>query len=729
MNQMEQFKQTFFGECAELLIVAEENLSEIENGSYDSETVNAVFRAVHSIKAGAGAFQMKALVEFTHVFESVLDCVRNDEIELTPATVKLSIRSVDVLAELINGAAEGTPVDSEFTDSVLKELEQLLGESSDAAAAPPPPSAPVGSGESGSGGSAFQIAFKPKRTLYLHANEPLLILRELERLGPCEIVLDASKLPDLLAVDPHQSYFSWLIRVETDKGREAVEEAFEFVLDDCELEITEAAAPAAEEATEEEAQEEEPAEAEESPAAAAASPTTQAAPNAGAANNRQQNVNRITSIRVSLDRVDRLVDMVGELVIAQSMVLQNISRQAVVDDLDQLRGLEDLTQRTRTLQEGVMAIRMQPVKSVFARMPRIVRDLSAKLGKEARLTMRGEQTEVDKTVVEELADPLTHMVRNSIDHGLEMPEAREAAGKPVAGEIELSAEHRGGRIVIAIRDDGRGIDAEKIKERAVEKGVITSDTARAMSRAEAFQLIFAPGFSTAEVVSDVSGRGVGMDVVRRNIQSLGGRISIESEEGKGSKFILTLPLTLAVLDGMLVSVGEERFIVPITSIVETVRPEPSDIRNLPKEGRILSARGEFISLVFVNQAFGIPAAQVDPTQGLVIVVETEAGRKLGVVVDELIGQQQVVIKNLEENYRAIEGVSGATILGDGRVALILDPDGLTHCGAPLPSDDPSPEDDEEKTEEEATQSEQKDEDSDSAESAPDTDSQSEKEAA
>jgi two-component system chemotaxis sensor kinase CheA len=474
-------------------------------------------------------------------------------------------------------------------------------------------------------------------------------------------------------MDPEDSYLSWLFHLRTKAGRDAIAEVFEFVNEDCDLTIEledEEAETGAEQAGDTRRDGAPSSQAEKQPGAASAN-----APGAEKADSGKDGGARgASSIRVDLSRVDRLVNVVGELVITQAMFAEQIAQQGGNMRQNWTQGQEDLAAHTRELQECVMAIRMQPVRSVFARMPRLVRDVAAKLNKKVRLVTSGDQTEVDKTVVEELADPLTHMIRNAIDHGIESPEVRAANGKPEEGTIELSASQRAGNILIQIADDGAGINRERLLRKAIEKGIVPPDAN--LSDGEIDELIFAPGFSTAEKVTDTSGRGVGMDVVRRNISNLGGRIQIQSTPGKGTRFTLVLPLTLAVLDGMLVAVGNEKYIVPLTSIVESIRPDQNQVRPIGGGAQVISIRGEFIRLIPLHRIFNVPTTVTEPWKGLVVVVEQEKGSKIGVLVDELIGQQQVVVKSLAENFDPVRGISGATILGNGRVALILDVEAL-----------------------------------------------------
>ncbi|MGI9506689.1 MAG: chemotaxis protein CheA [Geminicoccaceae bacterium] len=466
------------------------------------------------------------------------------------------------------------------------------------------------------------------------------------------------------------SYLIWRFKLTTSATKDDIESVFEFVVDDCELTIEEEGD--ASEDNGEKKEEEEKEEEEKSVEKAAAEPVEkeEKASSAKAAPEKKAPA----SIRVDLERIDRLVNMVGELVITQAMLREQLNKLTIKDQTGLLHGVESLDLQMRELQDGVMSIRAQPVKSVFSRMTRLVRELSCSLNKQAKLVITGENTEIDKTVIEELSDPLTHMIRNSMDHGLETPEEREQTGKSRDGTIRLAAEHRNGKIVISVGDDGRGINREKVLKKAIEKGLISADANP--SDDEIDNLILLPGFSTADQVSDVSGRGVGMDVVVRKIQNMGGRIGITSVPGKSSQFNLTLPLTLAVLDGMIIRVGQEFYIIPITGIVESLKLENSAIHQLASGGDVLSIRGGFIKLVHLADLFGIKPENGNKDDRLIVVVETGASGPIGLVVDELVGQQQVVIKSLESNYRRVEGVAGATILGNGMVALILDVDGL-----------------------------------------------------
>mgnify|MGYP002715248880 CR=1 FL=1 len=647
----QQFTATFFEECHELISDTEQHLTQLKDGTGDSETLNAVFRAVHSIKAGAGALDFGQLVEFTHIFEATLEKLRSNVKTCEAPVIDVLFQAFDILVDLVRAAEHGETLCPDVTREAQNLLLAIFGE------APRTDAAHHSAPASQSGLATYAIRFEPRADLFRSANEPILIFRALSALGTLAIELNTDALPPLEALDPEDSYFKWRLQLETEAPLEDIQEAFEFVADDCLLEI--------EKLDGEQPEFEQPAEAVEEVAEGLARAVDADAAKAGS---------RLSSIRVELDRIDRLVNMVGELVITQSMLTQEIQELDTRQNSRLISGMEVLAAHARELQDNVMSIRMQPVKSVFSRMPRVVRDLSKQLGKRVRLISEGETTEVDKTVIEEIVDPLTHMIRNSLDHGIEPPEERIAAGKPAEGTIWLRAEHRGGRILIEIEDDGRGIDADKVLARAIEKGLVDADARP--SQDEIINLIFHPGFSTAAQVTSVSGRGVGMDVVRRNVQALGGRISVSTNLGAGSRFTLALPLTLAVLDGMIVRVGAQKYVVPVNSIVESIQPRKADIRALMGGSQLLNIRGRFVPLIHVASAFGAADARIEPWSGLAVVVDTESGQQIGLVVDELLGQQQVVIKSLEANYRHIEGVSAATILGNGQVCLIVDVDGL-----------------------------------------------------
>ncbi len=725
MDDLSRFKQTYFDESAELLAVAEAGLLRLAPGEIDMDEVNAIFRAVHSIKGGGGAFGFNDLVAFAHEFETVMDGVRNAEIPVSTELVDTLIRANDVLARLLAHAADGTDPPAGTTDDTVAALRRFLGKAEAPEEEPPPAPAaklypddeddeagifgdalaaiqaarddqpasafagPVSEGPVPEGKVRWTILFRPKAELLLSGNEPTYMLRALRRLGDAEVVCHLDKLPSLRDLDAELLHLSWTVTLLADPqvDRAQIDDVFEFVADDCDIRISaEAPPPAIIQAADPlpAANLPEPAAPASAPATTAPA-TTSGSPGAAKAADGAKRGNgggaggdhsgpTTHTIRVDLDKIDRLVNMVGEMVITQAMIAEHLRDLPPGQFQELLEGLESLAQHTRELRESVMSIRAQPVSSVFSRMPRLVRECAAATGKEVMLVTSGETTEVDKTVVENLVDPLTHMIRNSIDHGLEGPEERERIGKPRAGTVHLSAAHRSGRIVIEVTDDGRGINRAKVLSKAIEKGLVQPGAT--MSDEEIDHLIFLPGFSTADQVSNLSGRGVGMDVVRRNISSLGGRIGVYSTPGEGSRFVLSLPLTLAVLDGMVISVGEERFVLPLTNIVESLRPKPADLHGLVNKCDVMMARGEYVRLVHLHRLFGIPQAIDDATKGLVVLVETEDGSRLGLVVDEVLGQQQVVIKSLEANFRRLDGVAAATILGDGRVALILDVAGL-----------------------------------------------------
>ena len=693
---MDAIRQTFFQECEEQLAELESGLLALEAGEGDSETVNAVFRAVHSVKGGAGAFGLDQMVRFAHVFETTMDALRSDRLQPEMHVLKAMLRGADVLADLVRAARDGVVGDETRANASAAELAALVAEPSDAAPAATVP-APDPDGMDGfvfqplvialpPAATIWTVCFRPHPAMYAKANDAGLLLRELGRLGPMSVSLDASALPDLAALDPEGSYLAWTVRLETDQPEQAIREVFEFVEGDCDLDVSlakeSAPAPALAEpeldvmALIRNLQSQPSPEPEHAAdalpqAMAAAQPKRE---DSAAAAKREEPVASATkpTIRVDLDRVDRLIDLVGELVINQAMIAQRVLESGFGRSSTVAVGLEELEQLTREIQDSVMAIRAQPVKSVFQRMPRLVREVAAMTGKQVRLVTEGEGTEVDKTVIEHLSDPLTHMIRNAIDHGVETPEVRRLAGKPVEGTVRMAALHRSGRIVIEVGDDGAGINRPRVRESAIAKGLVPPDAV--LSDDEIDNLIFLPGFSTAATISNISGRGVGMDVVRRSIQALGGRISISSRPGLGSTFTMSLPLTLAVLDGMVVTVKDQTLIVPLTAIIETLQPRAKDVHGMGDGAMVIAIRGTYVPLIDVGASLGWSAAQRPTAGSVALLIEGEGGSRAALMVDGIQGQRQVVIKSLEANYRHVPGVAAATILGDGRVALILDVD-------------------------------------------------------
>lgn len=720
MDDLAELKQLFFQECEELLGEVERHLMALDEGTGDENTLNATFRALHSIKGGAGAFGLDRLVEYAHVFEALLDKMRSNEIAATPERVKVLLQAGDVLADLIRSLQSGTDLPADRDSEMKTTLEALaqggaVGEQASpkaAAASPaaakadvapaPLPSTPVAAPQPQ---NKFRISFSPRSDMFKRANEPLLLIRELATLGMITVEADQSAIPELDAMDSDAAYLRWIIELETAVELHAIRDVFEFASDDCDLVIEDLTPPAPEveepEDLADEAHKEElvsgqtevtasgPQADHEAEARPAATIETAAKQDASATDPGQKQKNagpvaakdgapaagpQVSSIRVDLDKLEKVVNLVGEIVISQAMLTEHLGDLPSDRFGSLIKGIEELSQHTRSLQDSVMSMRAQPVKSVFQRMPRLVREVAAATGKKVRLVLIGEETEIDKTVIEQLYDPLVHMIRNSVDHGIEKPEDREFADKPAEGTIRLSAGHAGGRIIIEISDDGKGINRERVFQKAVSKGLIPADLS--LSESQIDDLIFLPGLSTADQVSNISGRGVGMDVVRSNIQRMGGRVSIKSTPGQGSVFTLALPLTLAVLDGMNVKVGDEIYVIPLANIIESLRPTAKDVRRLAGGGEVLLIRGEYVPLAYIGRMFGIRGAASDATKSLVVLVEAGPGDKVGLVLDEIVGQQQVVIKSLEANFQALPGLSGATILGNGRVALILDVPGI-----------------------------------------------------
>lgn len=643
-----QFHQVFFEESLEGLDAMETALLALDDGG-DKELVHTIFRAAHSIKGGAATFGFPEMAAFTHEAESLLDELRDGRRAIDKAIVELLLRTVDCLRGMFARAQSGQPLNDEVAEKIKAELAATMGRA--------PPVAAVSARRSGDHADAWQITFRPHPDMAATGNDPLRLMRELDALGELKVVAELDKLPALDALDAGQCHIGWTMELRGQMTREAIKSVFDWVEDECDLTIEplHVVAP--------------PAPPEAAKASVTDAATARAAREAGAESG---------SVRVSIDKIDSLIDLVGELVITQSMLDQfreefDASKLALLQD-----GLTQLARHTRELQESVMGIRMLPIGSVFNRFPRLVRDLSGKLGKNVRLDMHGEHTELDKTVLEKIGDPLVHLVRNAIDHGLEMPDKRRAAGKVEQGTLRLEAFHRGGTIVVEVGDDGAGLNRAAIIDKAVQRGIISSG--EGMSDEAVADLIFQPGFSTAAVTTDLSGRGVGMDVVRRNVSDLGGSVTIRSTPGKGSTFTIVLPLTLAIIDGLSAAVGEESYIVPLVAIVESVQLKADAVRAVVGGGELFRFRGEYVPVIRLHEVFGCSGAREAIEEGLMIVVEGD-GTRVGLFVDALNGQQQAVVKSLEANYRRVSGVSGATILADGSVALIVDIAGLIRLQA------------------------------------------------
>jgi two-component system chemotaxis sensor kinase CheA len=662
-----QFHAAFFEESREGLAAMERGLLALEGGAADGETIHVVFRAAHSIKGGAATFGFTAVTGLTHLLETLLDEARAGRRALGSDAIGALLESVDVLRGLLAAAEHGDAVDEAALASARAGLERMLA----ADASAPVPASAASAAPAATAGT-WQVGFRPHPSLFLGGNDPLRILRELHALNPLAVACRDEGLPPFDECDPFQAYLAWDLSLPGDVPRAAIDEAFAWVEDECELTV-EQVAPAATVAP--------------VGAAAGAASATPAASGAEPQKFRASDT-ADSSIRVAVTKVDALINLVGELVITQAMLRQR--SEALDPSVHEalLAGLEQLDRNTRDLQEAVMGVRMLPVEFAFSRFPRMVRDLAARLGKQVQLRTHGEGTELDKGVIEKIVDPLVHLVRNAIDHGLETPAERAAAGKPEAGSLALSAAHQGGHIVIQIADDGRGLDRERILRKAAERGIAVPAEP---TDAQVWDLVFAPGFSTAEQLTDLSGRGVGMDVVRKNIAALGGQVDIRSARGAGTTVTIRLPLTLAILDGMSVAVGGEVFILPLNTVVESLQPAAGDVRTIAGDARVLRVREDYLPLLDLAAFYGLPPAvpAANDARGaqtgtaIAVVVECD-GRRLALEVDDLLGQQQVVVKNLEHNYRRVPGVSGATILGDGRVALIVDAAGLGHA-ARLPA--------------------------------------------
>ncbi len=662
----DRFKLTYFEECEDRIIEAEEGLSRMQEGDTSSDTINQVFRAIHSIKGGAGAFAFDQIVNFSHQFETALDFVREERLEPDRNLCDLFLRANDIVASMIEMEKAGEQIEQDYGSEIRIELEKIVQNITGAAPKETSQTHAESQNEN-TGEQTWAISFRPHENILKTGNEPLFIIQALQDLGELTLSAEVDNLPSLSTLTPENCYIGWKIILKTSAPEDEIREVFDFVDDLCELNIEAQNVPLGNE-----------------PERRAPTEPEQVLKKIKRKEDRDAVENAVigkSSIRVDLERIDQLVNLVGEMVIAQSMLQEQVRWLPAEAGGKVTEGVENLTRHMRDLQESVMAVRAQQIKSVFTRMPRIIREVSNACGKDVRLTTFGEETEVDKTVLENLIDPLTHMIRNSVDHGVETPNEREAAGKNPYGMIQLSARHKSGRIIIEVEDDGKGINREAVLAKAEKQGLITAG--QTLSPLEIDNLIFKAGFSTAEKISEVSGRGVGMDVVKRNVSEMGGRISVASTPGKGCKMTLSLPLTLAVMDGMVVSVGSQRFVLPTINIIESFQPARAAIGKLANGVNVIRARGEYVRAIPLFSLFNINDAITQPEDALFILLESDEGDRLSVMVDDVLGQQQVVIKSLETNFRNVEGISAATILGNGDVALILDVPGLNDMEASI----------------------------------------------
>ncbi|MEP3947675.1 chemotaxis protein CheA [Ascidiaceihabitans sp.] len=680
-DPMAEIKASFFIECEELLEAMHDGLQTIDDGEWDAETINVVFRAVHSIKGGAGAFGLEKLVRFAHRYETVMDSIRSGTLEIDSSLLKLFFRCADHLSDLVRAARDGFDLPDDQGKLLTDELDAANGGSPEEEAEEEIYFQPLGlnldldldlpdmSVEPEQ--PKFYIHFTPNAELFETGNEPFQILKALQELGKCKTECNLDRLPSLEELSPEIPYLSWQVTLSANVETAEIESVFEFVEGLCDLKISSDSAQSAIVAPEAEdlpdLPEPPPTQDDEPDTELAKKPpqpvqTPPKAPGAAAAK---------SVVRVDLDRIERLVNLVGELVINQAMLSQSLEAAGLSPHSDAMNGLEEFQRLTRDIQDSVMMIRAQPVKSLFQRMSRIIREASAAVDKDVRLETDGENTEVDKTVIERLADPLTHMIRNAVDHGLETTADRKAAGKSSQGQVRLTAAHRSGRVVIEVSDDGGGINRPKVQQIAIEKGLIPADAV--LLDTEIDNLLFLPGFSTASSVSDLSGRGVGMDVVRTSIQALGGRITITSQKGVGTTFSISLPLTLAVLDGMVVQIAEETLVLPLNVVVETLTLTEENLDQVRPGLDVVRVRGEFVPLFDLGVSLGYRETKDSYIDSVVLLIVQEDGNRAALIVDDIQDQRQVVIKGLDDSFYRAPGIAAATILGDGQIALILDP--------------------------------------------------------
>jgi len=678
---LSQFIPSFLEESFEGLELMETGLLNLQPG--DNETIHSIFRAAHSIKGGAGTFGFENVTEFTHLVETLLDEMRDGRRDITNKDTEILLESVDCMRLLIEAARDDVDYDQAKVAQISALLSETLGDEQSSS----------NEGEASSNidkpkGSGYHIKFVPEHSLAKTGNDPLFLFSALAELGELTIFANTQELPALMDIDAQELYLSWQLTLHTEVEEAEIIEIFEWVEDECLLELTAINDNSADSGTDKAQATDEVEQASQQPDTQQTAATEAVVTEQVVSKQPEQVIDEdnskvaktkakaeVGSIRVGVDKVDSLINLVGELVITQSM-LSELGTDFEMDKVERLTsGLEQLLQNTKELQESVMRIRMLPISFAFNRFPRLVHDLAIKTGKAMELVIKGEQTELDKTVMEQIGDPLVHLVRNAADHGIESNEIRLANGKPEKGTISLDAYHQGGNIVIEINDDGAGINRAVVFDKAVEKGLI--DAGATLTDSQVYDLLFEPGFSTAAEVTDISGRGVGMDVVKRNIQALGGRIQVESSLGKGSTFKVNLPLTLAILDGQLVKVGSETYIIPLISIVESLQIDNKLINRVSGDMVLYRLRNDNVPVLPIYQLFDLATECTEIHNALLVVVEAD-GQKVGLMVDDLLAQQQVVIKSLKDNYQQVAGISGATILGDGSVAMILDIPGMIH---------------------------------------------------
>lgn len=662
-----QFHGVFFEESFEALDSMEAALLKLDLGAPEPELINTIFRVAHSIKGGSATFGFTEIASFTHSLETLLDELRSGRMQVTQPISNQLLKSVDVMREMLRAVQNKKPLDPQRVADVQFEVELLIAQRPKAApAATIPAAATPAPAPARDAAPRWHISLRPFPQFFARGNDPLRMFEELGKLGKLDVTANLDALPPLGEIEPQSCYLSWDLVLTGVADETPIRQVFDWAEGDCTVEIRGENIPA-------------PAlPAQEAPPPPQQAPSPAPETHAGSAplsQTEQQamsGVGEAGSIRVAVEKIDELMNTVGELVITQSM-LTELGRTHVESIPESVRlGLAELERNMRELQESVMRVRMLPISFVFSRFPRMVRDLAQKLGKQVELTVSGETTELDKTVLEKIGDPLVHLVRNSIDHGLELPDVRRAAGKKPTGSLRLYACHRGGNIAVEVSDDGAGLNTERILAKAHARNLIgPQDT---LSNEQIHELIFAPGFSTSEQTTDVSGRGVGLDVVRRNVKELGGSVELTSEFGRGAKFVITLPLTLAIVDGQSVAVGRESYIVPLVSIIESLQLNQGSLSRVAGRGEVFAFRGDYVPVIRLNEVFGVKR-EGEGHDGIIVVVEGD-GRRAGLVVDDLLGQQQVVIKSLNTNFGRVDGVSGATILGDGSVALILDLPGI-----------------------------------------------------